>query len=120
MDDPIAPPPITTTSDFIARLAYAYLVRTLYTAILDFGSLLMIGFLGKPARTRWMTRHGATLPEVNDQFDATKARIPRSVAKSHHQPHAEERSAGARLEAWARAPRLKPTLRDGRDAASSG
>lgn len=43
-------------------------VTALYTAILYFGSFLVIGWLGKRAITRWMARHGATLSKVNDQF----------------------------------------------------
>jgi hypothetical protein len=43
-------------------------VTALYTAILYFGSFLVIGWVGKRVLTRWMRRHGATLSEVNDQF----------------------------------------------------
>jgi DNA-binding transcriptional regulator of glucitol operon len=43
-------------------------VRALYTAVIYFGSFIVIGWLGKLALTRWMARHGATLSEVNDQF----------------------------------------------------
>jgi len=43
-------------------------VTALYTAIIYFGSFLVIGWLGKLVITRWMARHGATLSEVNDQF----------------------------------------------------
>lgn len=46
-------------------------VTALYTAILYFGSFIVIGWLGKLALTRWMARHGATLSEVNDQFGAS-------------------------------------------------
>jgi len=42
-------------------------VTTLYTAILYFGSFLVIGWVGKLVLTRWMRRHGATLSEVNEQ-----------------------------------------------------
>ena len=43
-------------------------VTALYTAILYFGSFLVIGWAGKIVLTRWMARHGATLSEVDDQF----------------------------------------------------
>ena len=43
-------------------------VTALYTAILYFGSFLVIGWVGKLVLTRWMRRHGATLSEVNNQF----------------------------------------------------
>lgn len=43
-------------------------MSALYTAILYFGSFLVIGCVGKLILTRWMARHGATLSEVNDQF----------------------------------------------------
>lgn len=43
-------------------------MTALYTAILYFGSFLVIGGLGKLVVTRWMARHGATLSEVSEQF----------------------------------------------------
>jgi len=43
------------------------LVNALYTAILFFGTFIVIGWLGKRALDRWMAKHGATLPEVNEQ-----------------------------------------------------
>lgn len=51
-------------------------VTALYTAILFFGSFLVIGWVGKLVLTRWMARHGASLSEVNDQFrgSASKGR----------------------------------------------
>lgn len=42
-------------------------VRALYTAILFFGSFIVIGWLGKLVLNRWMARHGATLSEINEQ-----------------------------------------------------
>ena len=43
-------------------------MQALYTAVLYFGTFLVIGWVGKLVLTRWMDRHGATLPEVKDQF----------------------------------------------------
>ncbi len=43
-------------------------MTALYTAILYFGSFLVIGWVGKLVLTRWMRRRGATLSEVNGQF----------------------------------------------------
>ena len=42
-------------------------MTALYTAILYFGSFLMIGWVGKIVLSRWMARHGATLSEINEQ-----------------------------------------------------
>lgn len=42
-------------------------VPALYTAILYFGSFLVIGWVGKLVLIRWMARHGATLSEINEQ-----------------------------------------------------
>ena len=42
-------------------------VTALYTAILYFGSFLVIGWVGKLVLTRWMGRHGVTLSEINEQ-----------------------------------------------------
>jgi len=42
-------------------------VTALYTAILYFGSFLVIGWVGKLVLTRWMACHGTTLSEINEQ-----------------------------------------------------
>jgi len=42
-------------------------VTALYTAILYFGSFLLIGWVGKLVLARWMARHGTTLSEINEQ-----------------------------------------------------
>jgi hypothetical protein len=42
-------------------------VRALYTAVIYFGTFIVIGWVGKLALDRWMARRGATLSEVNDQ-----------------------------------------------------
>lgn len=42
-------------------------MTALYTAILYFGSFLVIGWVCKLVLGRWMARHGATLSEINEQ-----------------------------------------------------
>jgi hypothetical protein len=42
-------------------------VRALYTAIIFFGTFIVIGWLGKLALNRWMAKRGATLSEINEQ-----------------------------------------------------
>lgn len=43
-------------------------MQALYTAVIYFGTFLVIGWVGQRAIARWMGRHGATLSEVKDQF----------------------------------------------------
>lgn len=43
-------------------------MQALYTAAIYFGTFLVIGGIGNRALTRWMDRHGTTLPEAKDQF----------------------------------------------------
>jgi len=51
-------------------------------------------------------------PSPTSSRPCRSCKVFRARSNAQHQPHAEERSAKARLEAWARAPRLFPTLRD--------
>ena len=43
-------------------------MQALYTAVIYFGTFMVIGLAGKHLIARWMDRRGATLSEVKEQF----------------------------------------------------
>jgi hypothetical protein len=52
-------------------------MRALYTAILYFGSFLVLGWIAKRVLDKWMAQHSETLPEVQSQAGENRRKEPR-------------------------------------------
>ncbi len=52
-------------------------MRALYTAILYFGSFLVLGWIAKRVLDKWMAQHSETLTEVQGQAGDNRRRQPR-------------------------------------------
>jgi len=52
-------------------------MRALYTAVLYFGSFLVLGWLGKRLLDRWIAQHGEKLSEVQQQAGDNRRKQPR-------------------------------------------
>ena len=52
-------------------------MRALYTAILYFGSFLMLGWIAKRVLDKWMAQHGEDLSEVQSQAGERRRKDPR-------------------------------------------
>jgi hypothetical protein len=52
-------------------------MRALYTAILYFGSFLVLGWIAKRFIDKWMAQHGETLSEVQGQAGDNRRKQPR-------------------------------------------
>ena len=52
-------------------------MRALYTAILYFGSFLVLGWIAKRALDKWMSSHGEHLSEIQSQAGESRRKSPR-------------------------------------------
>jgi len=52
-------------------------MRALYTAILYFGSFLVLGWIAKRVLDKWMAQHGENLSEVQEQAGENRRKEPR-------------------------------------------
>jgi hypothetical protein len=52
-------------------------MRALYTAILYFGSFLVLGWIAKRALDKWMARHSEDLSEIQSQAGEPRRKVPR-------------------------------------------
>ena len=52
-------------------------MRALYTAVIYFGTFLVLGWFGKRVLDQWMAHHGEDLSEVQNQAGVNRHKQPR-------------------------------------------